>query len=201
VDDPFSEQRITQTFISALPTITAELNLEIAKSWQMETLERTDTRMFLGINLGTNEATVRTGVTYRYHIRLREPWHLSRNGDAIFVRAPMIRASQPPAIHTDQMELQSRRGWGRTSPDELAAKLQRDLTSTLCSYADDSRRIGFIRETARHTVAEFVRLWLEKEKRWNKWKFTSIHVCFQDEKTMPSQPTLQLTEPTNVPMH
>lgn len=199
-DDPFSEQRITQTFISALPTITRELNLEIATSWQMEILERTDTRIFLGLNLGTNQATIRTPVTYRYHIRLQDPWILKRKGNAIMVQAPMIRASQPPAIHTDQMEIQSRRGWCRSSAGELVDQLHRDLTPTVCAYADDPRRMGFIREPARHSVAEFVRLWLEKENRWHRSKFTQIHVCFRDEQ-MPSQPTIQLTEPSHVQLH
>jgi len=109
-----------------------------------------------------------------------------------FVQAPEIRPSQPPAIHTDQMTVQSSRGWCRIAPQDLVDKLHHDLTPALCQYAQDPRRLAFVRETARESVAEFVRQWLAREKRWNPWKFTSIHVQFRDEKTLPSAPTLQV---------
>ncbi len=191
-EDPFSEQLITHTFISALPSLTRELNLEIARSWQMEIVERRETKRLLGLNLGTNTAQIRMPVTYRYHLRLNDPWCLKTRGKAVFVQAPEIRPSQPPAIHTDQMHIESKRGWCRMPPDELVDHLHRDLTPTLCQYAQDPRRLAFVRETARASVAEFVRLWLARENRWNPWKFSSIHVQFRDEKTLPAAPTLQL---------
>ena len=191
-EDPFSEQLITHTFISALPSLTRELNLEIARSWQMEIVERSETKRLLGLNLGTNTAQIRMPVTYRYHLRLDDPWCLKTRGKAVFVQAPEIRPSQPPAIHTDQMHIESKRGWCRMPPDELVDHLHRDLTPTLCQYAQDPRRLAFVRETARASVAEFVRLWLARENRWNPWKFSSIHVQFRDEKTLPAAPTLQL---------
>ena len=190
--DPFSEQLITQTFVSALPTLTRELNLEVATSYQVETLERTDSRKVWGIHMGTNQVNLRTPVTYRYHLRLTDPWCLSVKGKTILVKAPVIRPSQPPAIHTDQLQIESRRGWGRLPPHALAEQLHHDLTPTLVQYAGDSRRMHFIRETARQSVAEFVRLWLEKENRWNKGSFTAIHVHLAGEQALPSAPTLQL---------
>jgi hypothetical protein len=90
------------------------------------------------------------------------------------------------------MHIESKRGWCRMPPDELVDHLHRDLTPTLCQYAQDPRRLAFVRETARASVAEFVRLWLARENRWNPWKFSSIHVQFRDEKTLPAAPTLQL---------
>ena len=191
-EDPFSEQLITHTFISALPSLTRELNLEIARSWQMEIVERSETKRLLGLNLGTNTAQIRMPVTYRYHLRLDDPWCLKTRGKAVFVQAPEIRPSQPPSIHTNQMHIESKRGWCRMPPDELVDHLHRDLTPTLCQYAQDPRRLAFVRETARASVAEFVRLWLARENRWNPWKFSSIHVQFRDEKTLPAAPTLQL---------
>jgi hypothetical protein len=191
-EDPFSEHLITHTFISALPSLTRELNLEIARSWQMETVERSQTKCLLGLNLGTNTAQIRMPVTYRYHLRLQDPWCLKTKGKAVFVQAPEIHPSQPPAIHTDQMHSESRRGWGRMPPDELLDQLHHDLTPTLCQYAQDPRRLAFVRETARESVAEFVRLWLAREHRWHPGKFTSIHVQFRDEAKLPAAPTLQL---------
>ena len=193
-ENPFSEQCITQTFISALPSLTRELNLEVATSLQTEMLERSDTRRVLGINLGTNLAQIRMPVTYRYHIRLQDPWCLRVQGKSVLVQAPLIRPSQPPAIHTDQMRIESRRGWCRSGPYDVVQQLHHDLTPTLCLYAQDPRRLAFVRETARQSVAEFVRLWLKRESRWNRGRFTSIQVQFADEKTLPAAPTLQLAE-------
>lgn len=193
-EDPFSEQLITHTFISALPSLTRELNLEIARSWQMETVERSETKRLLGLNLGTNTAQIRMPVTYRYHLRLHDPWTLKTKGQAVIVQAPEIRPSQPPAIHTDQMSIESKRGWCRMPPVELVDQLHHDLTPTISQYAQDPRRLAFVRETARQSVAEFVRLWLARENRWSQGKFNSIHVRFRDENTLPAAPTLQLPE-------
>ena len=195
-EDRFSQERITGTFIAALPSLSRELNLEIATSEQTEVLERNDAKYLLGIPLGTNTAQIHALVTYRYHIRLYDPWLLENKGQRLVVHAPVIRASQPPAIHTDQMEALCVRGWCRLSPTELAAELQRDLTPTLVRYAEDPRRIELVRESARQSIAEFVRLWLEGENCWNGQKFTSICVTFGEEKLQPSTPTLQLTQNT-----
>ena len=55
-DPRFNEENITHTFIAARPTLTREMNLEVASSKQTEVLERSDARRFLGIDLGTNHA-------------------------------------------------------------------------------------------------------------------------------------------------
>ena len=58
--------------MSALPTITRQLNLEVATTHQVEVFERIDTKRLLWgwIDLGTNVALLRVPVTYRYHIKL-----------------------------------------------------------------------------------------------------------------------------------
>ena len=98
-DGRFTQQNITHTFISAIPTMTSEMNLEVATTRQTEVLERQDDQRFLGINLGTNSARIQVPVTYRYHIRLYDPWHLEIAGDTLMVRAPTIQSNLPPAIH------------------------------------------------------------------------------------------------------
>src|ERR1051325_2749888 len=95
-EDPFCETLITQTFIGALPSLTQELNLEVAKTWQVEILEKIDTRKLCGIHLGTNSARIRVPVTYRFHLRIRDSWHLSVKGRNVIVYAPAIRPSLPP---------------------------------------------------------------------------------------------------------
>ena len=189
-EGPFCEQKITHTFISALPNLTRQMNLEIATTFQTEVFELTDNFTFWGINFGTNRAEIRTPVTYRYHIRLYDAWKLEVRNNAVLVHAPQIRASLPPAIHTDQMQFRSERGWARMSPGPLMENLHRDITPTLCRYAADPHRVSFVRESARISVGEFVRMWLEREDRWNRKAFTAVHVRFPDEATLPASPSV-----------
>jgi len=191
-DPKFNEQNITHTFIAALPTLTREMNLEVASSKQTEVLERSHARRFLGINLGTNHARVTVPVTYRYHIRLYDAWELRIDGGTLIVCAPEIRCSLPPAIHTDAMKESTARGWARGSPVDLLEELRRDLTPVLSHYANDHRRLELVRDTCRQSVAQFIRGWLENEDRWRPGKFTAINVKFASESVVPPNPTLQL---------
>jgi hypothetical protein len=95
------------------------------------------------------------------------------------------------------MNIETKRGWCRLAPYEMADQLHHDLTPILCEYALDPQRLQFIKETARQSVAGLVRLWLERENRWNRSKFTSIHVQFRDEKELPAASTLQLLNQVN----
>jgi len=162
-DPRFNEENITHTFIAALPTLTRELNLEVARSKQTEVLERSHARRCVGINLGTNQARMTVPVTYRYHIRLYDTWHLHIGGSTLIVCAPEIRCSLPPAIHTDEMQETTARGWARGSPVDLLEELRRDLTPILSQFANDHRRLELVRVTCRQSVAEFIRRWLENE--------------------------------------
>jgi hypothetical protein len=194
-DPKFNEENITHTFIAALPTLTREMNLEVASSKQTEVLERSNDKRFLGIDLGTNHARMTVPVTYRYHIRLYDPWELRIGGATLIVCAPEIRCSLPPAIHTDEVRESAVRGWARGSPADLLEELRRDLTPILSHYANDHRRLELVRDTCRQSVAEFVRRWLENEGRWRPGKFTAIHVKFASETVVPANPTLQLDFP------
>jgi hypothetical protein len=191
-DRRFSEENITHTFTAALPTLTREMNLEVASFKQTEVLERSNGRRLLGIDLGTNQARMTVPVAYRYHIGLYDKWELHIGGSTLIVCAPEIRCSFPPAIHSDEMEETTARGWARGSPVDLLEELRRDLTPVLSMYANDHRRLGLVRDTCRQSVAEFIRHWLENERRWRQGKFTAINVHFATEPVVPSSPTLQL---------
>ena len=116
-------------------------------------------------------------------------------GGTVLVRPPPLRASLPPAFHSDGLEVRTQRGWGRLPPDQLLADLVRDLTPTLSQYAEDQRRLDHVREPARQAVAEFVRRWLAFESRWKPGRFTAIQVQMADEKELPPLPTTRLIEP------
>jgi len=190
----FTNENITASFVAAIPTITRELNLEVATATQVETFTRSSNKTVLWglVDLGTNTAQVRVPVTYRFHIRLRDTWKLSVRGGGVVVCAPILQPSLPPAIHTDKMERLSVRGWGRWSPTDLLEELERQITPTLTQQASDPRQLAQVRETCRLSVAEFVRLWLEHEGQWSRNGFTAIQVQFADEAALPTEATLKL---------
>ena len=190
----FNSENITARFTSAIPEITRELNLEVATTKQIESFGCSDNlRLLFGlIDLGTNIAQISAPVSYRFHVRLHDPWKLETHQDTVIVHAPALRASIPPAIHTEQMERLAQRGWARGSPAAMMQELERQITPTLCQFASDPRRLNLVRDTARQSVAQFVRLWLERERQWGHKRFTKIQVQFADEPALPLSPTLKL---------
>jgi hypothetical protein len=161
----FTSENITQRFTSAIPEITRELNLEVASSKQIESFGCSDRLCLLWglIDLGTNIAQISMPVTYRFHVRLQDPWKLEVRKDTVIVHAPALHPALPPAIHTEQMERLVQRGWARGSPAAMLTELERQITPTLCQFASNPRRLNLVRDTARKSVAEFVRMWLERE--------------------------------------
>ncbi len=129
---------------------------------------------------------VQVPVTYRYHLRLREPWHLELRQGCLVVNAPVITPSLPPAIHTDRLTTLSVRGWARGSTGTLLTELQQTLTPTLNRFAGDARHLELVRPQCRASVAEFIRLWLEREGQ--AARITNITVKFADETSKQLKP-------------
>jgi hypothetical protein len=112
------------------------------------------------------------------------------------VRAPQLRPSVPPAIHTDGMEKRSQEGWLRFDGAEQMAALERSLTPTLSARAASPQNLALVRDTARRRVAEFVRDWLLREGQWREGRFTAVTVTFEGEAKDPAsvpEPTLEKT--------
>ncbi len=193
----FMSGNITKTFLAAIPEISATGagNLELATSHQTETFRAEDEKSIFWdkLYLGKTVSEIRVPVTYRYHLRLSEPWRLDVSGQTCIVIAPLVRPSLPPAIHTDKMEKKSEAGWGRFNAREQMAELEKNITPTLSQYADDGRHLTLVREQCRQTVAEFVRTWLLKEDHWRTDRFHAIKVIFADEtNTVPEQVALTI---------
>src|SRR5262245_32434074 len=113
IAERFRNGRITTTFVAALPRLEpGGTRLELASFEATETLTRSDARsvFFDLVPLGTNVTEIRVPATYRYHLRLDDPWRLEVRGQVCLVRAPRIRPTLPPAIHTERMEKRSERG-------------------------------------------------------------------------------------------
>jgi len=195
IAERFRSGRITTTFTAALPRLQpGGAVLELASYEAVETFRRTDERAVLFVPLGTNVTEIRAPVTYRYHVRLDDPWHLDVRDGVCLVRAPRLRPTLPPAVHTHRMEKRGERGWLRFDLEEQMDELERSITPTLIQRASDPRTLSLVRETCRQRVAEFVRNWLLQESHWRDDRFTAVSVTFADEPTRPSgspAPTLR----------
>jgi hypothetical protein len=197
VAERFRTGRITTTFTAALPRLhPGGASLELAAYEAVETFRRADERaaFFDLVPLGTNVTEIRVPVTYRYPVRLDDPWTLGVRDRACLVRAPRLRPTLPPAIHTQGMEKRGERGWLRFDLDQQMEELERSITPTLTTRAGDPRTLGLVREICRRRVAEFVRDWLLREDQWREEGFTAVTVTFEDEGKDPaalSAPTLR----------
>jgi hypothetical protein len=200
IGERFHTGTITRTFVTSIPKIhgTGLGNLELAIVEVEETISEADERRILWdrFSLGETVSEIRVPVTYRYHLRLSDAWEIEVSDQTCIVHAPRIRASQPPAIHTERMTKRSESDWLRFDGEQQLEELQRSLTPTLEEYAEDERHLNLVREQCRRTVAEFVRSWLLMEDHWRDDRFRSIVVVFEDEEiaepTQLMRPTLEL---------
>jgi hypothetical protein len=191
----FKTGTITTTFIESIPQVSATRGdiLELATSQSNESFTRSDSKSTLWntFYLGTTVSEIRVPTTFRYHLRLSDPWHLATRNTVCVVVAPSIRPSLPPAIHTNQIEKSTASGWGRFNKDENLATLERSITPTLEKRAIDPNHIRLVREACRQSVAEFVKKWLMREDYWRNDRFNSIIVVFPDEATFISDDQLE----------
>lgn len=195
----FRTGTITNTFVSAIPTFAPDsgARLELAAFEAGEILRSTDELRVAWdlIPLGTTVTEIRVPVTYRYHLRLDEPWLLEVEGQSCVVHAPEIRPTLPPAIDTGGMEKFSESGWLRFNEDEQMEELEHGITAALTERAADPDHLEMVRERCRLEVADFVRSWLLLEDHWRADRFRSVTVIFADEsetEVSPLRPTLIL---------
>lgn len=187
IAERFRSQHITTTFQSALPELTSTPGglLELASiRRQPETITRSNEKRILWdwVSLGKSVAEIRVPVTYRYHIVLRDPWSIEVSGQTCIVRAPPLRPTLPPAIHSDELEQRIDQSWLRFDAEEQMSQLLKSITPTLESQASDPRRLKIAREEARRNMAKFVRDWLLKEDHWRQDRFRAVIVAFADEQ-------------------
>ncbi len=183
--ESFLTADVNEIFLSYLPEVTSTRggNLELATLRLNEVLTRTDERRVFWdqVYLGTNVTEIRVPVTFRYHLRLHDPWRLEVSDQTCVVHAPRIRATQPPAIHTSGMQRRLEEGWLRFDAEDQLAELESGLTARLEQLAEDRRHLALVREECRRTVGEFVRDWLLREDQWRSDRLRTIRVVFPDE--------------------
>ena len=190
----FTSENITETFVAAIPSLAQDsaTRLELASFEAVETFSRSDELRIAWdlVSLGTTFTEIRVPVTYRYHVRLDEPWRIEVEGQSCVVHAPRIRPTVPPAIDTAGLEKRSASGWLRFNEEEQMEELERSITATLSVRAADAAHLSMVREECRLRVAEFVRNWLVREDYWRADRFRTIRVIFADEDVdkPPSRP-------------
>ncbi len=189
IAEKFRSGTITTTFIDGLANAEASRGgvLELATSRSHEFFRREDSRQVLWgwVDLGTTVSEIRVPVTFRYHLKLSDPWKLTTRGNVCIAVAPSIRPSLPPAIHTDLLEKSSESGWARFNKAENLEELEKQLTPMLQARASDRRHLRAVREECRKASADFVRTWLMREDHWRKDRFTAVVVLFPDELKNP----------------
>jgi hypothetical protein len=189
IAERFKTGKITETFTAEIPVFQSAGigRLQLGTSTATETFQKSDIVKIIGISLGETVSEIHVPVTYRYHLVLAEPWKLSVQGQTCIVVAPQIRASLPPAIHTESMQKKTSSGWARFDKQDQLDNLERSITPTLASYASNPAHLAKVREECRLTVARFVRAWLLKEDQWRTDRFHSVVVLFADETIQPGQ--------------
>ena len=199
IAEEFQHGKITETFVGSLPKVedAGEGRLEVATMENTKTIKRTDrlTILWNAVSLGTTTTELKVPATYRYHVRLADPWTLEVREQGCLVIAPALRATTPVAIHTGKLVKRSDEGWARFNGNEEMASLEKSLTRRLNRYATSPEHLSVVREPARRSVALFVRKWLLEEEHWRKDRFRTIHVIFADEakpSDYPAKPTLEL---------
>ena len=199
IAENFQQAKITETFVETLAEVsdTGEGNLMVATMKNTKTFKRTEklTILWDSVSLGTTVTEIKVPATFRYHIKLSDPWKLEVREQQCIVIAPALKATTPVAIHTNEIEKRSDEGWARFNADEQMAGLEKSLTPRLNNHARSKEHMKVIREEARKSVAEFVRQWLMKEDHWREDRFSTIHIIFADEaeaKDFPAKPTLEL---------
>ncbi len=188
----FRSERITQTFRAAIPEIKSAGSgrLEVATAMVTETFERSAEQKILWglLSLGSTISQIHVPVTYRYHVELTDPWKIEVSGPTCLVFAPPIRPSQPPAIHTDQMEKRSQSDWTLMNGEDQLERLEQSITPILRGYAEDSRHLNLVKDKARLTIGKFIKDWLLREDQWREDRFRRVVVFFPDEVLHLEQP-------------
>jgi len=189
----FKTGHITTTFSEDIPTIVSTHGdvLELATATSMETFTREDTTTYAWgfLPSSTTTAEIRVPVTYRYFLRLSEPWRLATRGNVCIVLAPQFQASLPPAIDTGRLEKRADSGWASFDKTATLDALEKDITRHISKRAMDSKHLDLVREHCRRSVAEFVKKWLTDKLQWPK-RVNAIIVVFPDEKSFNSDNAL-----------
>lgn len=155
--------------------------LEVATVTAFERFTRSDTRSFWGLDLGTTISQIQVTVVYRYHIAMAREWPLSIVGTTCVVRAGPVLPSLPVAFDSNTLQKYSMNGWARFNKAENLDILERSMTPELKARAGAPNYLDLAREAGRKTIAEFVTIWLLKERNWKRDPLYKVVVLYDGE--------------------
>ena len=180
--EDFTEEKINKTFGEYITATKGEGsgNLEVATHQTLAIFSETNEKSYVWgtIHGGITSVEIKVPVTYRYYVRLDDPWKIEINGAICTVLAPKIRPGLPPAIHTDKMQKRIDEGWIRFDGRQMMDALEKQMTPELNRRAQTNTAL--VREHSRKVVATFIKNWLLQEKQWHD-RFHSVVVFFEDE--------------------
>lgn len=155
--------------------------LEVSSVTAEERFDSSTQHTVLGVPVGRTVASVRVPTVYRYHVPLAPEWTFRQVGDTLIVVAPAVRPSLPVAIDTARLESFSAGVWSPFTGEAAVAALQRSISERLERKAASPELVLLQRESARHTVTEFVRKWVLEQPRWKGATAPTVFVFFEDE--------------------
>lgn len=179
---PWKETVLAERFDSYITSLrsTGQGNLEVAILEETATVARSEENRYLWGLLpgGRDVAEIRVPVTYRYQLRLEDPWRLETNGQHCRVWAPAVRPALPPAIHTQGLVRRTDGSWISFRADAVMEALEKSLTMRLTQTA--WAKVPLVRDKARETTASFVRHWVLSQSG-NGLDDLIVQVEFADE--------------------
>jgi len=143
------------------------------------------------IYLGTTVSEIKVDATFRYHLKLSEPWKLAVKDNVCKVLAPQIHPTTPVAIDTSKMERSTSNGWALFDKDANLEELMKSISPALNERASDPKHMGLARDKCRESVGQFVRNFLLKKDYWRADGINAIVVVFPDEANIESLEELE----------
>jgi hypothetical protein len=143
------------------------------------------------IYLGTTVSEIKVDATFRYHLKLSDPWKLAVKDNVCKVLAPPIHPTTPVAINTSSMERSTSSGWALFDKDANLEELMKSISPALNERASDPKHMGLARDKCRESVGQFVRNFLLKKDYWRADGINAIVVVFPDEANIESLEELE----------
>jgi hypothetical protein len=162
--------------------------LEVSRITAREVFDGAYANEFLFMNFEPTVARIRVPVVYTYRIPLARDWSVMRFGQDFAVVAPKVEPSLPVAVDLSKMEKNASGTWSLLTGTQSLDAAERALTQKLAIKSRSAAYIQLQRDSARATVAEFVRKWLVTQTQYQHVDPDRVHVFFADEQIATIDP-------------
>jgi hypothetical protein len=105
------------------------------------------------------------------------------------VEAPALEPSLPPAIDTRELRIARTKDWAlQRFPASMVDTVLAQLTPLTTQRAASAQYKALVRETARHRLAQFVRLWVLRQDEVQSQRPVQVIVRFADDEATIADP-------------